>query len=101
MDIADSNKLVTFAVDPKSGASSFQTSYNNPQVVADVKAAQQSFDPNVRQQLYSKIQKQAADDAFLGFLYYSPFSYSMSDKVKGFVALPTGNYHLEDVTLSK
>ncbi len=101
MDIADPDELVTFAVDPEAGSHSFLTGYNNPQVVADTKKAQQTFDEAERQTLYSAIQKQAADDAFLAFLYYSPFSYSFSDKVQGFVALPTGNYHLEDVTLSK
>ncbi len=101
MDIADPDELVTFAVDPEAGSHSFLTGYNNPQVVADTKAAQKTFDPAERQKLYTAIQKQAADDAFLAFLYYSPFSYSFSDKVKGFVALPTGNYHLEDVTLAK
>jgi len=101
MDIADPDELVTFAVDPQAGSHSFMTSYNNPKVIADVKAAQKSFDPAERQKLYTSIQKQAADDAFMAFLYYQPLSYAMSDKVKGFVALPTGNYHLEDVTLSK
>lgn len=101
MDIADPDELVTFAVDPGAGSHSFLTGYDNKAVVADVKKAQQTFDPAQRQQLYSAIQKQAAEDAFLGFLYYSPFSYSYSDKVSGFMAYPTGNYHLEDVTLSK
>ena len=41
----------------------------------------------------------AAEDAFMGFLYYSPFSYAYSTKVSGFQVYPTGNYHLEDVTL--
>jgi len=101
MDIADPDELVTFAVDPDAGSKSFFTGYRNPAVIADVKAAQQTFDPDERQRLYSSIQKQAADDAFLAFLYYSPFSYAVSTKVKGFVALPTGNYHLEDVTLTE
>jgi peptide/nickel transport system substrate-binding protein len=101
MDIADPDELVTFAVDPDSGAHSFYTSYKNDKVLADTKKAQQTFDDAQRQQLYSNIQKQAAADAFLGFLYYSPFSYSYSTKVNGFQVYPTGNYHLEDVTLSK
>lgn len=100
MDIADPDELVTFAVDPSAGSKSFYTSYDNAQVVADTKKAQQTFDDTERQQLYSAIQKQAAEDAFLGFLFYSPFSYSFSTKVGGFQVYPTGNYHLEDVTLS-
>jgi len=101
MDIADPDELVTFAVDPDAGSKSFYTSYRNAQVIADTKKAEQTFDDAGRQALYSKIQKQAADDAFLGFLYYSPFSYARSTKVNGFQVYPTGNYHLEDVTLGK
>ncbi len=101
MDIADPDELVTFAVDPAAGSKSFYTSYNNAQVIADTKKAEQTFDDAERQKLYSAIQKQSADDAFLGFLYYSPLSYSFSDKVKGFQVYPTGNYHMEDVSLSK
>ena len=101
MDIADPDELVTFAVDPSSGAHSFDTAYSNPQVVANVKKAEQTFDPAQRQRLYSVIQKQSAEDAFLAFLFYQPFSYSYRSNVHGFVAYPTGNYHLEDVTLSK
>jgi peptide/nickel transport system substrate-binding protein len=101
MDIADPDELVTFAVDPGAGSHSFLTGYNNAQVVSDTKKAQQTFDEAARQSLYTAIQKQAASDAFLAFLYYSPFSYSYRDNVHGFVAYPTGNYHLEDVTLSK
>ncbi len=101
MDIADPDELVTFAVDPASGAKSFYTGYDNPQVIADTKAAQKTFDDAERQKLYSGIQKQAAEDAFLGFLYYTPFSYSYGKKVQGFQVLPTGNYHLEDVSKTK
>jgi peptide/nickel transport system substrate-binding protein len=101
MDIADPDELVTFAVDPDAGSHSFYTSYRNPQVIADTKKAQRTFDDAGRQKLYSAIQKQAAEDAFLAFLYYSPFSYSASTKVSGFQVYPTGNYHLEDVTLGQ
>jgi peptide/nickel transport system substrate-binding protein len=101
MDIADPDELVTFAVDPDAGSHSFYTSYKNAQVIADTKKAEQTFDQAGRQKLYSAIQKQAAEDAFLAFLYYSPFSYATSTKVDGFQVYPTGNYHLEDVKLSK
>ncbi len=101
MDIADPDELVTFAVDPEAGAHSFYTGYDNAQVIADTKLAEKSFDDATRQKLYSNIQKQSAEDAFMAFLYYSPFSYSYSSKVNGFEVYPTGNYHLEDVTLAK
>jgi peptide/nickel transport system substrate-binding protein len=102
MDIADPDELVSFAVDPKGGAAnSFQTFYNNPKVVAMTRAAQREFNPKKRQVLYSKIQAQAAQDAFMAFLYYSPFPYAYSSKLQGFLVYPTGNYHMEDVWLQK
>ena len=101
MDIADPDELVSFAVDPTQGAHSFQTYYNNPVVAKAAQAAAREFDPKKRQVLYSKIQSIAAQDAFMAFLYYSPFRYAYSSKVQGFQVYPTGNYHMEDVWLQK
>ena len=101
MDIADPDELVSFAVDPSQGAHSFQTFYNNPVVTKAAQAAAREFDPKKRQVLYSKIQRIAAEDAFMAFLYYSPFRYAYSSKVQGFQVYPTGNYHMEDVWLQK
>ncbi len=101
MDIADPDELVSFAVDPTTGAKSFYTGYNNPEVIQATHDAQRAFADAERQAKYTLIQKKAADDAFMAFLYYSPYQYSYSNKVNGFLPYPTGNYHLEDVTLSK
>lgn len=101
MDIADPDELVSFAVDPTTGAKSFYTGYNNKAVVAATHDAQKTFDDSTRQTKYTFIQKQAAEDAFMAFLYYSPYQWSYSNKVQGFQPYPTGNYHLEDVTLTK
>jgi peptide/nickel transport system substrate-binding protein len=101
MDIADPDELVSFAVDPTQGAHSFQTFYNNPVVVKAAQAAAREFNPKKRQVLYSKVQRLAAEDAFMAFLYYSPFRYAFSNKVQGFQVYPTGNYHMEDVWLQK
>ena len=62
--------------------------------------AEKTFDTAQRQSLYSKIQAQTAQDAFMGFLYYSPYLYANSSKTHGFFVYPTGNYHVEDVWLS-
>ena len=101
MDIADPDELVSFSVDPSQGAHSFQTFYNNPATIAAAKAAAREFDPKKRQVLYTKVQKLAAEDAFMAFLYYSPFRYAYSNKVHGFQVYPTGNYHMEDVWMEK
>ncbi|MDX6598265.1 MAG: peptide/nickel transport system substrate-binding protein [Gaiellales bacterium] len=101
MDIADPDELVSFSLDPAQGAHSHQTYYNNPKVAAMTRNAAKEFDPKKRQALYSQIQKIASEDAFMAFLYYSPFRYANTDKVHGFQVYPTGNYHIEDVWLSK
>jgi peptide/nickel transport system substrate-binding protein len=100
MDIADPDELVSFAVDNKT-AGSFFTDYNDPQQITWTKQAQSTFDKTQRQQFYSEIQKKAAEDAFMVFLFYSPYRYAYSEKVQGFKVLPTGNYHMEDVWLKQ
>jgi peptide/nickel transport system substrate-binding protein len=100
MDIADPDELVTFAVDPKGGgAHSFYTDYNNPKVISLSHQAQRETNVAKRAKLYAQLQTIAAHDAFLGFLYYSPFRYAYSSKLHGFFVYPLGNYHLEDAWL--
>jgi peptide/nickel transport system substrate-binding protein len=99
MDIADPDELVTFAIDPAGGAHSFYTNYENPTVIKLSHQAQRETNPAKRAKLYSQLQRIAAGDAFLGFLYYSPFRYAYSSKLHGFFVYPLGNYHLEDAWL--
>jgi peptide/nickel transport system substrate-binding protein len=99
MDIADPDELVTFAVDPAGGAESFYTGWKNPQVIKLSHQAQREQNTRKRAALYAQIQRIAANEAFLGFLYYSPSRYAYSSKLHGFVVYPLGNYHLEDVWL--
>jgi peptide/nickel transport system substrate-binding protein len=101
MDIADPDELATFAVDPKSGAQSFFTAYNNPQVVKATHQAEQTLAVAKRQQLYNFVQSQSAQDAFMAFLYYSPYPYAATSNVHGFFVTPLGNMHMENVWLSK
>jgi peptide/nickel transport system substrate-binding protein len=101
MDIADPDELATFAVDPKSGAKSFFTTYNNPQVIKDTHAAQRTLSTAQRQQYYNLVQSQSAKDAFMAFLYYSPYPYATTTNAHGFFVTPLGNMHMENVWLSK
>ncbi|HEU5387917.1 MAG TPA: ABC transporter substrate-binding protein [Streptosporangiaceae bacterium] len=101
MDIPDPDELATFAVDPKSGARSFFTAYNNPAVVKATHDAEQTLSTSSRQDLYNTVQSDSANDAFMAFLYYSPYAYATTSAVHGFYVTPLGNYHLENVWLSK
>jgi peptide/nickel transport system substrate-binding protein len=100
MDIPDPDELVTFAVDPGAGSKSFFTAYDNPTVVKDAHAAEQTLSTSARQSLYDTIQTDAASDAFLTYLYYSPYAYATTSGVHGFYVTPLGNYHLENVWLA-
>ena len=101
MDIPDPDELATFAVDPAAGSKSFFTAYDNPTVVKDTHMAEQTLSTSARQSLYNTIQSQSAADAFMAFLYYSPYAYATTSSVHGFYVTPLGNYHLENVWLSK
>jgi len=101
MDIPDPDELATFAVDPNSGAKSFFTAYNNPTVVTATHKAEETLTTSARQALYNTVQSQSAADAFMAFLYYSPYAYATTSNVHGFFVTPLGNYHLENVWMSK
>jgi peptide/nickel transport system substrate-binding protein len=101
MDIPDPDEWTSFAVDPTGGSKSAFTSYDNPDVIAINKKAQKETDPAKRQVLYSELQKQTSKDAFLAYLYYSPYVYATTDKVQGFHVTPLGNYLLQDVYKTK
>ncbi len=101
MDIPDPDEWTSFAVDPSGGSKSAFTSYDNPAVIAVNKKAQQETDATKRQELYSQLQKQTSADAFLAYLYYSPYVYATTDKVQGFHVTPLGNYLLQDVYKTK
>jgi peptide/nickel transport system substrate-binding protein len=69
-------------------------------VVKAVHAAEVTTAPTARQADYNTAQTQSASDAFMAFLYYSPYQYVESSNVHGFDVTPLGNYHMEDVWLS-
>src|SRR5260370_36373061 len=101
MDIPDPDELPKYAVDTIPGARSFFTAYNNPTVVKATHQAEQTLSTSARQSLYNTIQSGSAADAFMAFLYCSPYAYATTSTVHGFFVTPLGNYHLENVWLGK
>jgi peptide/nickel transport system substrate-binding protein len=99
MDIADPDELVSFAIDPAGGAQQFYSGYKNQTAINASHQAQKEPSPAKRRALYAKVQRIAANDAFQGFLYYSPFRWAYTSKLHGFFVQPLGNYHLEDAWL--
>ncbi len=101
MDIPDPDQWTSFAVDPATGANSSSTFYDNPKVIALNKEAQQESDLTKRAELYKELQKLTGEDAFLTYLYYSPYAYAFSDKVQDFHVTPLGGYRMQDVYKTK
>lgn len=101
MDIPDPDEWTSFAVDPTGGSHSAFTYYDNKDVIATNKQAQKVNDSAKRQDLYSQLQKQVSQDAFLAYLYYSPYVYATTDKVGGFTVTPLGTYPLQDAFKTK
>jgi peptide/nickel transport system substrate-binding protein len=101
MDIPDPDEWTTWAVNPTGGSNSAFTGYDNPKVIALNAEAAAESDPTKRAALYDQVQTITSQDAFLAYLFYSPYSYAATDQVKGFDVTPLGNYQLANVYKTK
>ena len=101
MDIPDPDQWTTFALDPEGGSHSAFTYYDDADVIAINKQAQREGDPAKRAELYKQLQKETGDAAFLVYLFYSPYAYASTDKVKGFNVTPLGNYDSGEIYKTK
>jgi peptide/nickel transport system substrate-binding protein len=103
-DIIDPDELMTFAAAGGSGAQGTHaefTNYDNAQVNSLIQQAEHVLSMPARKAIYDKVQLILAQDPPMAYLFYQPFAYAYSSKVHGFAVYPTGNYHFENVWLSK
>ncbi len=103
-DIIDPDELMTFAAEGGSGAQGTHaefTNYNNTEVDKLITEAEHIFPIAQRKKLYDQVQLILAQDPPMAYLFYQPFAYAYSSKVHNFYVYPTGNYHFENVWLSK
>jgi peptide/nickel transport system substrate-binding protein len=103
-DIIDPDELMTFAAAGGSGAQGTHaefTNYDNPQVNKLITEAEHIFPIASRKKIYDQVQLILAQDPPMAYLFYQPFAYAYSNKVHNFNVYPTGNYHFENVWLSK
>jgi peptide/nickel transport system substrate-binding protein len=100
MDIPDPDEWTSFAIDPSGGSNAAFTAYGNPAATALNRQAEKATDPAERASLYGRLQQATGQDAFLAYLFYPPYAYATSSKVRGFRVTPLGNAHLEDVRKS-
>jgi len=100
-DTIDPDQLTGFAVVNPGRAKAFYTGYTNPEVNALFERARTTPDGPAREAIYKKMQAIVKDDAPFVYLYSIPARYVYRAPVKGFAVLPTGNYRLEEVSLTK
>jgi peptide/nickel transport system substrate-binding protein len=93
-DIIDPDELMTFAVQSDGGTNAIYTFYENPEVDALIKGAQAEQDEAKRLEMYAQVQQMHSDDAPMIFLYYPTGRTAVSNAIKNFRILPTGNYRL-------
>ena len=102
MDIPDPDELATFARRPERrapGRSSPPTTtppWSRPRTTRS-----RPCPPRPGRTCTTRSSRDSAGDAFMAFLYYSPYAYATTSSVHGFYVTPLGNYHLENVWLSK
>ncbi|MBO0810763.1 MAG: ABC transporter substrate-binding protein, partial [Microlunatus sp.] len=100
-DIIDPDEIIRFGGLYDGGSNALYTQYKNPELEKLADQASTNSDRAKRTAIYHRIQEQVNADQPLVPLYYSPALYSYSDTVHDFKTLPTGNYNLVDVWLSK
>ena len=81
MDIPDPDELVTFERGPDAGREVVLHRLQQPAAWSGhAKLAEQTLTTRPRQALYNHIQDQSASDAFMAFLYYSPYAYATTPR---------------------
>lgn len=98
--LSDDNLAFVFMV-PDAGLNSFGTGWDNPDVVAAVKAASGSFDEEVRRTEFGKAQALGMADAPAVPLFFTDSRTGLSDQVQGFRTLPTGWWSLREAWLAQ
>jgi peptide/nickel transport system substrate-binding protein len=100
-DIIDPDELMAFLASGTAGEEAGFTWYNNATVDNLVAEAEHVSSVPERKKLYDEAQVILAQDPPDAYLFYEPYAYAYSNKVHGFYPYPTGNYHLENVWISK
>lgn len=96
-DIADSSEIVQQAADTKG----LWTGWSDPALVNVANGGARPFDAATRRSMYAQFLRGFASSYAIAPLFQSPWVYAISDKVRNFAVLLTGNYHLSDVWLAQ
>jgi peptide/nickel transport system substrate-binding protein len=102
-DMNDPTEIVNYAMRGGEGSGSFAywTRYNNPQLSAQITAADLEQDPAKREAQYVAIQRTYLNDAPLVFIANLGATAAWRSYVNGFLIDGLSYYRFEDVTLNK
>ncbi len=96
-DILDPSELVSYYV----ASEGFTTGVDTKPVAKLASQAEQEADESRRAQLYAELQQKVADEHAFVPLMAVPYSYGVSDTVKGFAVNGTGIFDLSNVGVAK
>ncbi|WP_110686359.1 ABC transporter substrate-binding protein [Salinicola aestuarinus] len=99
-DILDPDQKTTFVLGNDANMN-YMTRYDNPEVTQLVADARLATDPDVREEMYTRLQEMAKQDVNWIDLYYSPYRNVSTKAVSNFYQNPMGRFFLEDVSLSE
>jgi peptide/nickel transport system substrate-binding protein len=99
-DTIDPDQLTGFAVVNPGRAKAFYTGFRDDEVNRLFEQGRTMPDGPARARVYSMIQRRVMELAPFVFLFHLPNVYAIRKSVRNFSVLPTGNYRLEDVSMT-
>ncbi len=101
-DMNDPTQIVNYEMNGGPGMQfAYWTRYNNPELNAEIAAADVELDPAKRQQMYYDIQKKFQEDAPLVWTVYAPQTAAWQNYVEGFFIDGLSYYRFETVKINK
>jgi peptide/nickel transport system substrate-binding protein len=100
-DTIDPDQLTSFSIINPGRAKAFYTGFHDDEIIKLYEQGRTMPDGPARVDVYHKLQQRARDQAPFIYLFHLPNVYAVRSSVQGFSVLPTGNYRLEDVSLTK
>lgn len=100
-ETTDPDQAVRWALCGSCGNSSFYSYYDNPEVNALTEQAVRELDPEVRQELYSEIQRISLEEVAQVPLFYPPYTIAMSDRVEGLMMSPALQWSLDEARVNE
>lgn len=97
-DIPDPSQLTEYELGFKL-SHSYHTMYQSDKMDALIAASAREMDVKKREQIFHEIQALAIEDSPIVWLYYAPFTLTLSKKVEGFRQMPTGSWVFENVVV--